>query len=181
MPYKDRIKQLEYFRDYHKENKGKINYSCKKQCIVCGNVFFERPSHIDKRKHCSKECYIKSMIGSRLSEQHRKNIGIANIGRIFSEQTKRKISIANDKGKTSANIKARTSLDYKKWRIKIFERDNYTCQECGASGVYLQAHHIKSFAFYKEQRLKLDNGKTLCKECHRETDNYKGKAHKCLM
>jgi 5-methylcytosine-specific restriction endonuclease McrA len=64
------------------------------------------------------------------------------------------------------------NFKYKCWRIKVFERDNWTCQTCGArSGVdkvvYLNAHHIKSWAKYPRLRYYLMNGITLCKECHK--------------
>jgi len=68
------------------------------------------------------------------------------------------------------------SFEYKKWRKTVFERDGYTCQVCKNIGGYLTAHHIKSFAKYPELRLKLNNGITLCEDCHSMTDNYKGRA-----
>ena len=77
-------------------------------------------------------------------------------------------------GVTPLNQSIRTSLEYKLWRKSVFERDNYTCIWCGEKG-YLEADHIKPFALYPELRFAIDNGRTLCKPCHRKTDTYASK------
>jgi 5-methylcytosine-specific restriction endonuclease McrA len=56
--------------------------------------------------------------------------------------------------------------EYRAWRKAVYERDNYTCQKCGAKGAYLNAHHIKPWADYPEFRYDLDNGIALCRACH---------------
>jgi hypothetical protein len=81
----------------------------------------------------------------------------------------------NWKGGISINIHSVDEPNYKKWRSDVFTRDNWTCQNCYQKGVYLEAHHIKSWARFPELRYVLENGLTLCKECHKLTDNYKGK------
>jgi hypothetical protein len=66
----------------------------------------------------------------------------------------------------------RKSGDYVKWRIAVFERDNHTCQECGAhGGVDLEAHHIIPLHLHREPEysLNVDNGITLCELCHDKT------------
>lgn len=88
--------------------------------------------------------------------------------------------------------------EYIRWRTQIFERDDYTCQECYKRGYKLNAHHIKPFRniyieflqLYsqfspiedKETLVRLaityqpfwniNNGKTLCEECHKKTINF---------
>lgn len=79
------------------------------------------------------------------------------------------------------------------WREKVFERDNYTCQDCGDNtGGNLNAHHKKQFSIILSEFLEeynqfsqfeevailtrlamkyksfwdIENGKTLCKDCH---------------
>jgi len=56
----------------------------------------------------------------------------------------------------------------KDWRQHIYERDNYTCQSCGQIGYKLNVHHIQSYLEYSELRLTLNNGITLCENCHRQ-------------
>lgn len=75
-------------------------------------------------------------------------------------------------GATEKNKKIRTSLEYKVWRRAVFERDDYTCVWCGVRGAYIEADHIKPFAFFPELRFNLDNGRTLCRPCHIKTDTY---------
>lgn len=79
---------------------------------------------------------------------------------------------------------------YAMWRLMVLGRDNFTCQFCGARGVYLFPHHLKAFSLILrennittlEEALKceelwdLDNGVTLCNECHKQTSNFAGKA-----
>lgn len=77
------------------------------------------------------------------------------------------------------------------WRKKVFERDNYTCKFCNHRGGTLNAGHIKQFALIlKENSVKtledaleccelweLDNGRTLCDDCHRKTDTFAKKVN----
>ena len=61
--------------------------------------------------------------------------------------------------------------EYVQWRKQIFERDNYTCQYCGNKNgngkrVKLAAHHKDGHHWCKEKRLDINNGVTLCWDCH---------------
>jgi len=53
------------------------------------------------------------------------------------------------------------------WRRKVKQRDEYICQCCGSTK-NPQAHHIDCYSLFKEQRLDVDNGITLCKKCHKK-------------
>lgn len=76
-------------------------------------------------------------------------------------------------GITSLNEIERNSNQYKEWRAAVFERDNYTCRHCQVRGRRLHSHHIKSFALYPELRFDINNGITLCKECHKAVHRQK--------
>ena len=81
---------------------------------------------------------------------------------------------------TAESFKIRHSLEYKIWRRAVFERDNYTCIWGGKEhGSKLNADHIKPFALFPELRFAIDNGRTLCEDCHRKTDTYGRKKHLC--
>jgi len=62
---------------------------------------------------------------------------------------------------------------YMNWRRRVFDRDNYTCQKCGAHGVYLEAHHIIPWRESIEARFDINNGITYCKKCHAEMDKFR--------
>lgn len=69
-------------------------------------------------------------------------------------------------GITPESRTIRNSVRVKNWRHLVFQRDSYTCQNCGEMGGQLNAHHIKHFATHPELRHELSNGITLCKNCH---------------
>ena len=93
-------------------------------------------------------------------------------------------------GFTSFRKSLHGSSQYRQWRLNIFKRDNYTCRECFKRGGYLEAHHIKRIIIiireaipnYKDLRgfqiknrlieyeplWDLNNGLTLCLNCHKK-------------
>lgn len=110
-----------------------------------------------------------------------------------TEETKRKISITLRikypkkifEGRY-IGIKIRKLSEYKIWRETVFRRDDFTCQICKKRGGRLEPHHIKPLkVFIKEYEIKtveeainceslwkVENGLTLCKQCHKETDGF---------
>ncbi len=63
------------------------------------------------------------------------------------------------------------TLEYKKWRTAVFERDSYTCVHCGVGG-RLDADHIKPWSLFPKLRYKVSNGRSLCRKCHIKTPTY---------
>ena len=96
-------------------------------------------------------------------------------GKHHSVETKRKLREANWKGGIPRKDgKIRQSIQARLWCKAVFARDNWTCQKCGKQKKGITAHHIKSFTEYPELRFAIDNGETLCFECHKLTNNYGG-------
>lgn len=140
----------------------------------------------------------KANKGKPKSAEHRRKIGVANSKRIVKESTKQKISkfnigrLAGSKnpswkgGISIISERIRQSFKYRQWRSDVFTRDKYTCQRCNIVGGKLEAHHIKRFSkVIKDNNIKtmeqaieceelwnINNGETLCYECHKLTDNY---------
>lgn len=54
------------------------------------------------------------------------------------------------------------------WAKHVKIRDKYTCLKCGYHGVDVHAHHILSYETHPQLRGEIDNGITLCKECHKK-------------
>lgn len=61
-------------------------------------------------------------------------------------------------------------------RQLVLERDDYTCQKCGATTeiAQLHVHHEKSYTLNKIMANDPDNCITLCKECHKEIHLQEG-------
>lgn len=167
-------------------------------CQICNKSFLRKPNQVKKglTKYCSSKCRGKGNFKSKIvkcsfcdKEVYKTPGSIKKFKRSFCSVKcsrsfyKGENSPAWRGGVTSERKKQRDSKQYKEWRTLVFERDDYTCQSCKArngkgKAVYLHAHHIKSFHNFPELRFELNNGVTLCIECHKETDNYGGKAKK---
>lgn len=128
-------------------------------CYICNSSFHAKPSVLQqgKQKYCSKRCRTvgkrRNMLGKNTGERpYFKGNGNPNWRG----------------GITPQNRLGRSGAQYREWRKAVFERDNYTCKNCGKRGGNLEADHIKQFAFYPELRFNKDNGRTLCQKCHRQ-------------
>lgn len=58
---------------------------------------------------------------------------------------------------------------YTRWQYEVKERDKFTCQCCrDKRGGNLVSHHLESWDISKEKRLDINNGVTLCEDCHKD-------------
>lgn len=96
----------------------------------------------------------------------RKEVSSRNI-KILS-QNQKGINHPNWKGGISSErSNFMQTEDYKKFRNSVFERDNYSCKACAKIGKNINAHHILSYSENIKDRINIENGITLCVECHR--------------
>lgn len=167
-----------FYRNRHSENSSnyKDGRSLKDYYCKCGNKIHKNTA-LYKGGLC-RQCYYKNISGN---SSHFWNGGISSLAALI-----------------------RCSLKYKKWRTTIFKRDNYTCQQCKQVGCKLNVDHIIPFSSIFNDFLKLysqfspiedketlvrlaegyepfwdlNNGRTLCIDCHKKTNTYGKKAKK---
>lgn len=163
-----------------------------KKCLYC-NIEFEKDP---RSSYCSRRCAYSSPLRQNKINQKRDayyaNGGIGPMGWLGKKrpasavEKNRQFMLGRFVGKknpmwkggiTNPRHKVLMSQEYKDWRMSVFRRDNFTCQECGdKSGrgydVVLNADHIKPYALYPESRFDINNGRTLCVSCHRKTPTY---------
>jgi transposase/5-methylcytosine-specific restriction endonuclease McrA len=124
----------------YKNNKTKI----KVKCNICGYVWSVLPDNFIYKESGCRKCYKKRIVG----EGHpRWNPDLTEEDR-NGERTRTK--------------------EYRNWIKKVFKRDNYTCQICGdRTSDNLSPHHLNGYDNFEDQRTDVDNGITLCKDCHK--------------
>lgn len=162
-------------------------------CDECHTAFYRANSVIRGKNFCNMTCRavyakndpdhaswnrgIKRTNAQNLKqsiikkEEYRSGSGIHHfLGKKRPEMT----GINNWKWKGNQSEQAlkhrlRGSLDWKQWRSSIFARDNFSCIDCGAHGVYLEPHHVIPLKKTLSRAFDITNGITLCRPCHVKT------------
>lgn len=176
---------------HSQETKGKIRQA------LLGRK--NQPHSLETRLKMSKSAMgNKNAVGIIPSEETRNKIRLTklgnknpnygkptwNLGLKMSEESRRKLSESKKQNfiasgrvhKQSPDERARQSRELKEWRFSVFKRDGFRCLDCGEikSG-QLNADHIYPFAYYPRLRYDINNGRTLCVECHKKTPTYGSK------
>lgn len=143
---------MQFNGDGRSRRKKNINL---KYCEICGNVIPRNTKQNEKR--ISPEQYIKSRFCSKKCKgiHHSQIISGLNNPRWKGG------------GKRTENKILRDNCKYKKWRLSVFQRDNFKCKKCNKGGI-LNAHHIENFNKYKNLIYIIDNGITFCENCHKK-------------
>jgi len=93
-------------------------------------------------------------------------------GRKVSLETRMKQSKSQIGEKNHAWKGGRTYKSHKRdyrfsdWRNAVIKRDNSTCVICEKFCMYAITHHVKHSSEFPELKYDVENGKTLCYDCH---------------
>lgn len=61
---------------------------------------------------------------------------------------------------------SRKSVSYNEFIRRVLNRDEYTCKVCENKNKQLEVHHLDGYNWCKEKRESIENGITLCLDCH---------------
>lgn len=131
-------------------------------------------------KYCSKKCSNKANAGKlSISRKGKNNPRFGkepwNKGKRYSLLDRQgSNSHAWKGGRSREKYFLRRRSAWKVWREEVFKRDGYKCRITGLKGE-LVPHHIKLFAFFPEDRFKVENGITLLDIVHKKLhkESYK--------
>lgn len=115
---------------------------------------------------CGNKCIV---VSSNLKNKHTKSCGCLRSVAGRKRRGKNHPLWRHDltKEEREENKNRRYCPKNHKWRIKVFNRDNYTCQICSDTRKKnLVVHHIYAYNKYKKLRYTTSNGVVLCKSCH---------------
>lgn len=126
-----------------------------RECKNCGVEFVTTPA--EDNLHCSRDCFLE----------------------LHSERMNGEGNPAWVDG-SSRDKRCWRGEDWDEIRLKVYERDEYTCQRCGVDCIsrrdyngengdrIIQAHHIDPYESPEDNNL--DNLVTLCSSCHTEVE-----------
>lgn len=185
------------------ETKKRISESCKLRGVGKWMSGKKLSEEVRQKMSDNSARYWAGKIRGKQSESTKKKRSLSLKGHKVSELTRKKVSLLS-KGKFGEDHPCykvnkkhplhksiRETFKYKEWRKKVFERDNYSCVLCLSKG-YLEADHIVRFidiinkyniisvesSLLCEELFDLNNGRTLCRECHIKTDTWGKKSCK---
>lgn len=138
-----------------------------KICLFCKTPFVTN-SRQPKKKYCSNSCCTKDhpetwkYALSKVDRNYQKEIVSSRKGIMHPRWIKDRTIIME-------KHRLRGTTEWCNWRNKVFERDNYTCQECKNKGIPIEPHHIIPLRLGFEKVFDINNGITLCRKCHQKT------------
>jgi len=146
--------------------------------------------HIEKQRNTLKKRYATGELINSMKGKKRPDNIVRNKKR--NQKGANNGNWKGDKAITPLVMRIRMCWKYRQWRSDVFERDNYTCQECGQIGGKLNADHLKPFSHIIkdnnittfeegincEELWNVNNGRTLCFDCHIKTNTFANNARR---
>jgi hypothetical protein len=135
-------------------------------CLHCKTPFRRSQSMCGPRMFCSRSCSYKQRPRKpkRFTCQHCKQHSLINA----KNKRKKYCSYTCNGLARRSSTRPNTPRDVAMlatWGRKVRKRDGHQCVRCKCR-YKLQAHHKKSFAEYPDLRYEVENGETLCTDCH---------------
>lgn len=131
--------------------------------------------------HCQQSPIVREKTKKTCVERY----GVENYIEKFKGKFIKECSPCWKGGAVSVGRRDRATFEYIQWRKSVYARDHYTCQACGAhngdgKAVELNAHHILNWNDNPSARYDVDNGVTLCSDCHTKYHSIFGKRNNTL-
>ncbi len=153
-----------------------------KTCLVCGKEF--KSWRYQNHRYCSVLCArrsrpIRKEKISKVCEFCAKEFiptlrGKRGTNQLFCSKHCKDLSIRGEnhwnwKGGITRKNHRRETKQYREWRLKVYRRDKFNCQDCGkhCNQKNIVAHHLKDWTDYPDMRFIEENGITLCRKCHK--------------
>ena len=149
------------------------------KCLFCGKEF--RHYKYLNRQYCSMLCKNRSRPnrGGIVVDKcqfcgkdftHKRSVKRLYCSQHCNDLDSRGKNHWNWKGGISRENHRRETKEYQNWRLNVYCRDHFTCQDCGkhCNRVNIVAHHIKGWEKYPELRYVVGNGITYCRSCHKK-------------
>ena len=167
--------------------------------ITIGAVhYILKKNNIDRRKLSDANSAKWTDERRKLQSEKRKGVASCALGKTWKLKHIKKYPTRTGEnnifwkgGKTKLSQQIRMSAEYSFWRMSVFKRDFFTCQHCGAKNkkgekYIFDADHIYPFskilddynitsieeAISCEKLWDIENGRTLCRECHKKTETW---------
>jgi 5-methylcytosine-specific restriction endonuclease McrA len=162
----------------------KLTYQC-----TCGNIGNTHLNHIRKGVRCGKCNYAENKWRDYFTKygceiiSYRKAISIVYLcrcGEINMTQASLFKSGRQEcpKCRTRRDYKSSTEpinrLGLRQWKKSVVIRDNYECQICNIDEG-LEIHHIEAYSVRPDLISDIDNGITVCYDCHKKLHSKYGK------
>ena len=186
-----------YVKKFRKKNKKEFDWCSLVKCEdknhegnpyrIVGIYHLKKGLGIKRCNQCALNKNLPKYRNCPRKLSTRRKIAVTLRGRKDFKKTRLKKKLSAHKGKDhwnwNANLSDQQRQDNKRrgnqiklrdFRYSVFKKDNFICQSCGIYGGKLRVHHIQNFCWDIKNRYNVENGITLCEECHNDFHNEYG-------